>query len=282
MRSPLLFTLAFASMLASACGHLEIVADDPPARGGAPDAAPGQEDAGVTLGPATGDGILLLSTYATDPDAVEIIAQFRSHTPEEQGGVAIPSGGCRLSTASDGSLPYVPDANAGTITARAGDQTLTLPWVDSARSYEWKALRVDLDVPITIHATGAAVPEFSVTTRRAHPIEPLNREEDGIDAGADFDVTWTPGPASQGLGIRLDGKGIAASCWTSADLGHFRISKDYVRAVTGDSGEEDGGPPYVALTIATSTFEHVRAGDYDVVLLAQHRPKDLRLPVRHE
>lgn len=266
-----------------ACGGVDETANGAPptsAPGAASDAPP---DAGpaptngrdASAGPPTGDGAIFLSS---DPKGrVEVAAEFRSHTPTSS-EPAPGSDDCVYFATPPPVDQFVANVSAGSVDATAGSSHVALEWTASAKVYTGEGLEAGFGVPITIQATGADVPAFSVTTHVPPPVQLTTSAASGIAKGADFDVAWTAGSADTSVILTLAGKTASVECATTSDHGSVRIPKAMVDGLANDP-QSDGGTSHLTLTVSPLIQTAVRAGDYAVNVYSNNVDATLELPL---
>lgn len=278
MNRALLFRLSFmfSPFLAfAACGGpSESATSGPPSS--TADAAPDTTDGGdADLGPPTGDGAIFLTGHSTGQ--VDVAAEFRTQTPAPGADGPIPPNGCVYLATPQAADDFVPNASAGSITATAGGAHVALQWKGGPK-IAFGELQTGVDGPVTIEATGADVPAFSVTTRVPLPVALLTSAKPGIQKGADYDVAWTAGSNDTNVILTLAGRTASVECATTSDRGTIRIPGAMVDQVANDA-ETDGGAPHLVLTVTPSIVGSVRAGAYAVNVYATNDDAVLDLPL---
>lgn len=250
------------------CGGANETAD-------AADSGPPPDGADGSVEPATGDGVIVLTTTSDAPDVVVVSAAFRSEAPEK-----LPPLGderCRLFDVGDAS--YVGDATAGDVTVRAGarDVALTLREAGRDKVYEAApAAAFSPGEPVEVEATGGDVPAFRVGLDIARPVKLLTPLATGIAKDAAFDVTWEPSAEDQLVFVSLAGKSRYVSCVTRTPEGSVVISEDLVRAVAADPSSSADGAAVLQLRFSTATEAAVRAGAFEIRAQSSH---DLAAPL---
>lgn len=182
-----------------------------------------------------GQGIIHISVDGTgDVKGAKVTAYFYGARQPVWMDV-VPRDGCvSFETVPSDFSAALSDKNAGAITATAGNVAVPLvlhpgrpleaTWYDETSS-------LPADLPVSIHATGADVPEFTVTAQPPSALKLETRTTDGLSKDSDYELTWEPTASADDVLITFTGKGRELTCQTTSNRGRFVVPSDQLRPV---------------------------------------------------
>lgn len=231
-------------------------------------------DAGATeasvLGPATGDGFVLLGSRPAETPT--FFAAFRDRDELSSSGAIYEIGACRIaeppppSNFDDG---YRGVKSAGLVEAKAGTRSAKLRFDSSVGYYQERfsgaSTPLAPDVPVEIRAEGAEVPAFEATIFPAPVLALAMSPSDGVRAGEALEITWAvPERPDLVLSVKLHGAGATILCLQRGDAGHLVVPKELIEQIAAHPGNVAGCPSCLTFVASVDRHVAVRAGDFDV------------------